>query len=467
MVFQYALGKRLMWLLPSLVAIASLAGCIADPTTPFQVRPETVLAPQNPFFSAPVTGYIPNSVPPSGTMLVRWNRSIADTQLNFKGYFVELHTSQYDSTLSIENVDSLVVDTASITHLPNTPLPDTFYTFHTIHPQGVQNPSTIPIPLGRYTAFVKSIKTSAADTIIYSADSSEYSGYFDPLPLQSPSNLQATSIGPTSIQLRWTLPVTDKDPGFYRYVVYYRDPSLPHDTGHVAATVLKGLGDTGTFVTVPPASGTDVTAQEKPYQFWVKSQRNDSTFFYGSDMYGPDTNSIVWAGSEPVPKVGNDSSGYLQVLNGKSMYFGSLNAQWDVAEDSSDNTGQVVVSIGSDSIVTLTVQSHNGALGGVGFLNRMDFDSSLNSVFYTGPLNDPTQFTQKSIPLPRNATNGGAIVYVMMNDDQETILGHMWARILIKAQANGTFVTQNGGIDIKGSFQPGVSKDGLSHLPYY
>lgn len=467
MVFQAPFGKRLLVLMPVMVVIAMLGGCIADPIVPFQVVPETVVAPQNPFFQA--VNYVQFSSPPQGQMYVKWNRSIADTQLNFKGYYVELWKSHPDITGLSEDVDALV-DTVSVYHLPGK-LTDTFYTFKTMQSPQIPGTST-PIPIGRYSVVVRGIKTSASDTTIYSVDSSIYSAFYDPLPMQNPSNLVATSTGPSAVELRWTLPVTDKDTGFYRYVVYYRDTTI-NDTGHVATYVPKGINTA--FVSVPPATGSTVTATEWPYEFWVKSQRNDSTFFYGPDMYGPDTNHIVWSGAEAVPKNGNetDSSlqGYLQILNGKSMYFGSLNAQWDVAEDSTDNTGQVVVNI-IGNIVTLNVQSHNGGLGGVGFLvqngsPRMDGDSSLDSIFYTGPLNNPSQFTATSVTLPASPTNGGVIVYLMMNDDQTPQLGHQWVRILIRAQPGGTFVNSNGGIDIKGSFQPGVTKDGSRHLPFY
>jgi len=468
MFFQSPLGQQRVWLMPIIAVCVALAGCIADPVTPFQVRPETVVAPQNPFFQA--INYKQYSTPPSGNMLVKWNRSLADTQLNFKGYFVQLQLADTNG-FYINQTDSLekIVDTATILRpysLPGQPvkLTDTFCTFTSL----IGAAPNSGLPEGTYAVTVWSEKTSTKDTTIKSVDFSQYVALFDPLPMQNPTNLEATSTGSQTVLLRWTLPVTDKDTGFFRYVIYYRDTTLQHDTGHVAITAPKGTNTA--LVSVPPATGTAVTATEWPYEFWIKSQRNDSTFFYGPDMYGPDTNHIVWSGAELVPKSGNDSSsgnsGFLQVLNGKSMYFGSLNNQWDVSEDSTDNTGQVVVSIAPDSVVTLTVQSHNGNLGGVGFMNRMDMDSVLDSVFYSGPLNDPSQFTQTNIQLPHYPSKGGVIVYLMMNDDQQTLLGHQWARILIHAQPNGTFIN-SGGIDVKGSFQPGVSLGGGQHLPFY
>ncbi len=431
-----------------------------EPSTPVQVRPETVVAPQNPSFSAPISGYQKYSSPPTGSMFIKWNRSLADTQLNFKGYFVKLQpadTIGYYISHTYD-IDSTLLDTLSIFHLPGR-LTDTFCTFNSL----IGSAPNSGITLGTYAVTVSSEKTSASDTVIKSADSSQYVGLFDPLPLQNPTNLQATSIRPTSILLRWTPSVTDKDTGFLQYVVYYRDTTLNNDTGHIAATVPKNTGQNMTPVSVPPYVASGSNAQEWPYQFWVKSERNDSVILYGPDLYGPDTNEIVWAGAEAVPHQDQDSgynAGYAHILH--TMYFGSLNGQWDVAEDSTDNLGQDSVII-VDSTVTLQVQGPDG----LGFLTRVDNDSSLDSVFYTSPLDNSAQFTQnKSITLPRTATNG-AIVYLMMNDDRQP-LGNMWARILIHAQTNGTFVNPNGGgIDIKASFQPGVTKDGQHHLPFY
>jgi hypothetical protein len=42
-----------------------------------------------------------------------------------------------------------------------------------------------------------------------------------------------------------------------------------------------------------------------------------------------------------------------------------------------------------------------------------------------------------------------------------------WARIFIHHQSDGTFITASNGAAMKGSFQPGVTKAGDSHLPYY
>ncbi|HZK75625.1 MAG TPA: fibronectin type III domain-containing protein [Candidatus Kapabacteria bacterium] len=454
-----SMPKRLILLV---VACASLAGCLSDNSPIVQVVPRLVLAPQNPRFQA--IHYFPGSNPPAGWMLVKWNRSIADTQLNFKGYFVELWSSDTSnfSTTGTENLIQLL-DSVHIGRV-GTKLADTFYTFMSI-------PSANNIPMGRYTIIVKGEKTAASETL--STDSSQYSALFDPLPLSDPTNLQATSLGPTQIGLRWTPSPDDTSAGFYRYVIYYRDPSKT-DTGHIIALIPKlpiftdtkgvkiGWNDSTYSVGVPGVTGANQTTSEWPYQFWIKSERIDSTFFY------TDTNAVIWAGAEQVPKIGNDTgvtaadAGYLRVYNTDTIYFGSLNNQYNVAIDSSkDGRGQVAVTI-SGNTVTLTATGPDG----VGFLARTDQDSSLGLVYYSAPLDDPSQFDQASIQLP-SPTNGGVIVYVMMNDDVQSSLGHIWARIFIREQSFGNYINSNGAIDIKASFQPGVTKDGSQHLPYY
>ena len=463
MLFQAPLEKRLIWLMPIIAVCVLLAGCIADPVQPFQVRPETVVAPQNPFFQA--INYQQYSSPPSGQMLVRWNRSAADTQLNFKGYFVELWKSDTSNYVFNGLTLDTLLDSAQILPPPHPSnvspkLTDTFYTF-------TNRPGYPAIPTGQYAVRVFSMKTSASDTTIYSVDSSIYWSLYDPLPMQNPYNLRATSTGPTNVELHWTLPVTDKDIGFYQYVVYYRD-TLPqaHDTGHIAAIVPKGLGDSSTFVTIPAATGTGVVATEYPYEFWVKSERNDSTFFYGPDMYGPDTNHIVWAGAEECPKSypGVDSGGWGGFH--KSLFFGSQNGQWDMVDDSNRSDAQVVFSIDSATqFISLTGMNGTMFLVQNGTV-RIDTTPSLDSLYYSAPLSDPALFTKSFVQLPTpNST--GIVMYLRMIDQTYLKNQPEYARLFIQRQANGTFLNTSNGLHCQSSFQPGTDKSGTVHLPFY
>ena len=458
--FFHILSKRTRLWLPILLAgMSVLPGCLADTNPVVQVVPRVVLAPQNPRFSAPVSEYIHGSSPASGSMLVVWNRSIADTQLNFKGYFVKLWTSHVDTQKNNYLDDSIasayVLRTSAV-------IPDTFYTF-------TQTSKGPHLPLGEYTVVVYGIKADSMSSL--SSDSSVGYGLFDPLPFSNPSNLMAESAGSTQIKLHWTPSPQESDTGFYQYVIYYRDTTkTPFDTGHVTALLPKKVGwnDSEYLASVPGVTPLGQSTSEWPYAFWIKAERNDSTFFYGTD-----TNSVIWAGAERIPRTGNDTgansnAGYLMVKNGQSVYIGSLNGQWDMGIDSTgDGKEQFTVSIGTDGSVAL----HSISPDGAGFMSRMDIDSSLDNVFYSAPLNDPSQFNNSSITIsPSMATSGGVIVYLMMNDDSRPQLGHQWARLFIHTQVYnaGRFINPNsGGIDIKASFQPAINKDGSAHLPYY
>ncbi len=479
MLFQLPFGKRSLWLMPLIAVFALLSGCISDPITPFQVVAETVLAPQSPSFKA--VGYIAFSSPvPRGSMVVRWNRSVADTQLNFKGYFVRLWTADTTNYYLAQNYNlKQIVDTVTVLRpytAPNLPVKrtDTSYTFTSLMGASANS----GIPLGTYAVTILSEKTSKSDTIIFSVDSSQYVGLFDPLPMESPSNLRATSIGPTNVLLRWTAPVTDKDTGFFQYVVYYRDTTLtPLDTGHVAATVPKGGNDSIVLVSVPAATGSTVTAAEYPYEFWVKSERNDSTFFYGADMYGLDTNDVTWAGAEMCPKsypgvdsgtVG-DSGNWGGFHN--SLYFGSNNGQWDMVDDSTPTSpqgasAQVEFAINS-ATNTVTLTTMNGAM----FLGsnpnpRIDTTPSLDSLFYTFPLVTPSSSFQAgffTLPPPKST---GIVLYLRMIDPNVNNSAE-YARLFIQRESNGTFINSSNGLHCQASFQPGTTKDGSAHLPYY
>ena len=475
MIRRNILSLKHKWLFFIAVAMC-FAGCLSDPNQPFQVRPELVLAPPSLHFQAPVTGYVQFSAPPAGSMLVTWNRSIADTQLNFKGYFVKLYTSDTSGIIagSTENIDSLV-DTVSIFR-PAGMRTDTFYQFNTVRLPSIHlSTAGVPIPLHRYTVVVHGLKTGTADTTIYSTDSAVYSALFDPLPMENPTNLRATSVGPTQVALRWTDPVTAHDTGFLQYIVYYRDTTKFQDTGHICGQIPKwgtlGNGNDSTItVSVPPSNVSGSTTTEYRYEFWVKSERNDSTFSFGPDIYGTDTNHITWAGAELIPKSGNDSesynSGCLLVPGSRSVYLGPSNSQYDMLIDSVNSNGQIVVDT-ANGVVTLKVQAT-----GMGFMNRIDPARDLDSLFYSVPLADPTQFTQTSITLPATGNDStGVVVYLRMTDDVQPSLGNQYARIYIRAQlSNGSFINTEGtisGVDMKASFQPGVTKDGSQHLPYY
>ncbi len=460
MLFQAIFGKRMAWLLPLIAYSIVLAGCIAEPPTPMQVVPEVIVPPAGISFSAPLSGYIKYSTPPTGTMFVHWSQSVADTQLNFKGYFVKLYTADTNGMYLCQCYDTeRLVDTITIFRpytAPGVPVKftDTSYTFTSL----IGSSANSGIPLGTYEVYVKGLKTGTP-TFSSTPDSAFYVGLFDPRPLESPTNLRATSVGATTVLLRWTAPVTDKDTGLFQYVVYYRDTSLhPFDTGHVAAIIPilhpNIVNDSVVLVSVPAHNASGSSTSEWPYEFWVKAERNDSTFFYGADIYGPDTNEVVWSGAEACPKnyPGVDSAGTgdsIPPWGGfhNSLYFGSNNGQWDMVDDSnasSMNYGseQVVLNIDTTSkTVTLTTASGAMFLGPSANNATYDTTPSLDSLFYTYPFVTPSStFAATSFTLPNPPRSTGIVLYLRMIDPTAGLNeAPEYARLFIQRQSNGTF----------------------------
>ncbi|GEM_PF-2524492 len=460
---------------PVLVAISSLvvvlpliifAGCLSDPGPILEVRPSLIIAPLSPNFQA--TNYRMVGSVPTGDMVVRWHRSVSDTQLNFKGYYVSLWSSKVDTT-NRGGVDTIGLRYIISVRVPSPPGHlDTTYTFPNMG-------------LGRYTVFVRGVKSTDSLSI----DSTGFSNDFDPRPLLNPTNLRATcgasganGTGNNIIDLKWDNPPTDTNIGFMRYIIYYRDTTVTNTQWQASPlpTIVHGTAIPNEYqipVAAPIAQQQAGFQPYYPYQFWIKSERNDSTFFYG----GSDTSSIVWAGSAFVAPNGvADSlpadSSVRTLLNGgsglglcrHSLYFGPLGQNISVVDSTSD--AQVILSVNGNT-ATLSV-----ANTGVGFLNdgtgnaRIDTAAALDSVYYAAPLADPSKFTIKSVTLPTVATSTGVIVYLMMTDDIVPLRGYQWARIFIH-QVNGGFVTADKAILVRASFQPGVSKDGSKHLPFY
>jgi hypothetical protein len=410
----------------------TLLGCLADTDPIVEVRPRLVLPPSNVRFQA--TNF---QQPNLGDMVVRWNRSLSDTQLNFKGYRVHLWTSQVDS-LGSEAFVSLI-DTALI--FQSTGQLDTTVTF-------------AHVPQNRYTVAVWGIKNT--DTLKWGNDSSLASDDFDPRPLQNPTDLRATSLASNQVKLKWTLPLSDSYKSTVGYTVYFVDPDNPQDSAIKHQQRVDAHADSA-IVSVPNFSSDKAplkSALEHQYRFFVKSIRNDSSYFYGSD-----TNSIVWAGAERVPRTAIiDSGAYSGFHN--SLFFGDHNRQWDLVDDSDRADAQVKIGV-NGNVVTLTTQN------GAAFLtNRMDIGDSLflESVYYSSPLSDVSQFTQTTITLPDPAKD--VILYLLIPDP--TLANKPeWARLRILKQSNGTYLNSSRGLHIEASFQPGVNKAGDAHLPYY
>src|ERR1043165_474400 len=85
---------------------AILYGCLGDEVDRPTVVPRLVFAPGLTYYQA-----ITNTT----DVQVRWNRSVSDTQQNFKGYFVKLFTSKTVSTNLFE--EDSVMDRLDSVHV--------------------------------------------------------------------------------------------------------------------------------------------------------------------------------------------------------------------------------------------------------------------------------------------------------------------------------------------------------------
>lgn len=428
--------------------LALLSGCMSDPITGPEVRPRLVLPPTRVSFYSPPETFV---APDKGDMVVRWNRSPADTQLNFKGYFVHLWktTTTFDSVLHGPNINwTELVDSAHVRKLPGQL--DTSYTFHSRQ-------------LGEYTAVIWGEK--ATDTVGYSLDSTLGTFTFDPRPLTNPTNLQATSSGPGKVRLKWDLPTTYSHIGMAGVAIYYRDPFLRNDSAHRLQIVATKDSIVRTAdVSIPPLQDGLRGSTERAVQFWVKSVRNDSVYFYGSD-----TNSIIWAGAQlfaypPVTSAVDTNGKRDSSRHGwrHAIFMGVTGTNFGVTDDSIDANAQVKILI-ANGVVTL--QGMNGAA----FLDgpRMDAAPTLDSIFYSSPYADPAQFNTSNVTLP-TSSDSNVVLYLKFPDlSWKPQLPSEWARILVYRQKDGSFVNGSGAIDIAVSFQPGVAFGGTAHLPYY
>jgi hypothetical protein len=420
----------------SVSALAALiAGCMSDPIIGPQVLPQLVNGPPNASFFA--TNY---QAPTSGDMVIRWTHSPTDTQHNFKGYFIRVYSSNEDNTATPPYDLHQLLDTTTVYKQQQTNHVDTSYTVHAL-------------PIGYYTIMINGEQVS--DTMRLSVDTFTYSNEFDPRPLVNPTNLMASSAGSQQVNLHWTLSPSESLPGFGGYAVYYVDPDpqrVPRDSAHLLTTPYLPAGTTTYLANVPapPASinGGTTTLNEWPYRFWVKAVRKDSVQFYD------DSSAIVWSGAENAPPGATDSTAFHHAL-----FFGFQNNIWDMTDDSMHTDEQVKIDISGQ---TLTLTAMNGAI----FNTQIDLAVDLDSIYYSSPV-PVLNFTQSSITLPPITTDTlGRVVYLQFPDPALQNKPE-WARIFIHHQSDGTFITASNGAAMKGSFQPGVTKAGDSHLPYY
>lgn len=394
-----------------------LAGCLSDPIDGPEIKPRLVTPPPRVWFFA--TNF---AAPVSGDMVVRWNHAASDTQQNFKGYHVRLYKS--DTTAFGDLLGAFIAE-ATVLKVGNKV--DTSVVFPNV-------------TLGHYTAYVHGIKF--ADTLALSRDSIAASAFFDPRPLVNPTVIRAGSIGRHDVKLEWVVPpATDTMSGLKGYQIYYNEIDKL-DSAKAGPLVSHIPGRSTLEATISGLPALNSSQEEHAYRFWVKSVRIDDI------QFASDSAAIIWAGAARVP-ISEDSGGFRH-----SLFFSQSLQGPTVTDDSVDAAGQVQFAVSGD-VVTLT------AANGAAFNVRMDTASSLDTLTYAAPM--VSRYDLTSITLsPASVGVGGVIVYVTM----QSIKGDQYARIWIRQQPNGSFVTSRNGIFFQASYQTGATLTGAPY-PYF
>ena len=389
-------------------------GCLGDQVDQPQVVAQLILPPAFVYYKA-VT--IPTDLE------IRWNRSLTDTQGNFKGYFVQLFSS-IDTSGNPFYDDKIVAEIDSI-HLAKG---DTIHTFHNIS------------PLGRYTVRVWGERNNNTDSLVLSDNYAKLAFYFDPYPVTAPKQIYASSAGQTSVNLFWTPSETDRQLGFSGYIIRYIDPSnsaahvtyltkLPNDTLHKIWNAT---------VTVPPSP--DLSQPIKATTFWIKAIRKDS-------VESVDSIGITWSGAYQTS---------LPVIIDTGVFIGSIGpgnigiATRDVSDPAS------YFSVHYDGSTVTVAGLHSTT-----FVDHADIDTAGFADFrFSAPFAD-NDYAQSSIVLPAAPVSGGAEIYALMPSGR--------ARIFFSAYHDSTappryVLTGNGGVKsvtIQSSFQPKDTKLGF------
>ncbi|HJW31023.1 MAG TPA: hypothetical protein VJ508_17475, partial [Saprospiraceae bacterium] len=320
------------WYLVFVLYLGSLLiGCLGD-NVEVEVKPRIVLQPP----------YVKFKAEPPGDLVAQWGPSPTDTQMNFKGYYIELYTS-IDAIGDIDDI----IDTIARAHAPKS---DTSYVFK-------------DIPPGRYTLQVWGERypdPANPDSLALSNFPSIYSFTFDPTPVLAPTTLLAHSDGQGHVTITWPASPSVTQLGLAGYIIGYRDNTSSTSLIYRIRPPLSGLGPFIYGLQFPTTSD----AIEVPYKIWVKSVRNDST-------ESADSAVIVWSGARALGLIP------ATITIGKKFFIGQTNNGYEIKE-LDDPKAQIAVSA-VDS--TITVE----ALVGAKFAKRIDV-TRLDTVFFSTPM---------------------------------------------------------------------------------
>jgi hypothetical protein len=396
--------RIILYLLP---AALFMGGCLQDNI----IGPQKIARPVN-----PPTGVYYLSVTGTLNLQILWNPPLADTQQNFKGYFIELFNSTPYIPLSSDGIDSIYGQQIDSAHVPKI---DTNYTFMGKVVQG-----------GRYTVRIWGERfpdPTKPDSVVLSQFYASLSFNFDSRPVYAPTEIYASSAGPTTVNLFWgrSANFSDTNVGMAGYIIRYQDPL--NNASHVAYYTRLPFSDTaisslvqGKYnyaqVTLP---GNTSPPFEKEYTIWVKAIRRDS-------VESADSIGITWSGAERF--------GPLSATLDTGIFIGQSNFNYTMTQIPLASAQFQVTQSGANFVI---VSQNNNTQ----FASQVDIDSTLDrsfpkKVFMTSDFNQ----TQISFP-----SNSPSIIYALFN-------GGGRARLLfLQGQDTVTHLITN---QIQASFQP-------------
>jgi hypothetical protein len=363
---------------------------------------------------------------------VRWTRSPSDTQLNFRGYYVELYTSQKLKSIGIGDVDSpkVLIAADSVFRDPVTRFLDTFCYFHNID-------------TGRYAVKVYGVRYAPEahqDSLVLSETPTIFGFDADPVAVLAPTQLLASSGGgATNINLKWARSASEKNLGFAGYIVRYIDTIRQSGAQLIElmrVTLDKSL-DTGSLAepmhrqgVAVPANPQTLTFREYPYKFWVKAVRKDS-------VESTDSISIVWSGAERTAQ--------FSVRLDTGMFVGQVNTTFAIAQTAVDNpSAEFTLHFDGSDLIVRSLGS------GTLFSTRVD-SVGLEQVHYNAPF-DVSDFSVSSLTLPKPGFSGSTFYALLPGGNR--------ARIFVARDlSSGTYVnTATSTVSLVASFQPAFTK---------
>jgi hypothetical protein len=396
----------LFFLLPFALFLSS---CLDDPITEPEVFPAPIEAP-----SAIIVRFLDyDQATGRGDLRVEWPASRSAGQDNHEGYLV-----------SIYKVDTIAVNDAPYLHDFAT---DSAFTrkdtlFHIFS----------DLPPGNYLIAVwgkRFADPARPDSLVLSREAIARSIRFDPREVFSPPELRAVADGSSSVRLDWDPPSSNSNEGLLGYRIYYHDAAIvTNPKVFVGAFVGPTDSTKPSIQIVAEPSNTDVRGPVG--KFWIKALRVDS-------VESRDSAIIYWSGAAQLHTGTNDS---LRIGADSAIFFGSDKGGVPVnaGVDAGTAGAQIIV---RENAGIITLEGVNGTT----FIPKGDTVSELREQFFSRPFEN-SEFTENSITLPATASKN-FVVYALFGTKTR-------ARIMIKRQPNGTFVTTMRGIAIQASFQP-------------